>query len=563
MKPLDFLVSATLACVILVAGCSSETPPQTPGRAEPETGPPWFAETAVQRGIEFTHRSGHDGPHLMPEVPAGGGGLFDMDGDGDLDAYLLQSGSLTRAEARMPGNRLFENLGDGRFEDVTEGSGVEQSGYGMGLACGDYDNDGDVDLYVTNYGANAMLANQGDGTFRDVTAVAGVGNEEWGSSAGFFDYDRDGDLDLFVVNYVHWTPETELECYNQMGALDYCGPKNYEAPSMDVLFRNEGDGTFTDATAAAGIDQAFGNGLGFAFGDFDSDGWLDIFVANDGTLDQLWVNQKDGTFTDQALIRGCAVDLEAGVPKAGMGVTIGDIDDDGDLDLMVCNLVDESDSVYRNEGTHFTDVTARAGLGRVSRHYTRFGMGWVDFDNDGRLDLYQSNGRVMRRADVFGEDPFAEPNLLFRGVEGGKFVEVLPRGGTAEELYFTSRAAAFGDIDDDGAVDVLVVNRDGPAQLMHNVTAERGNWIRFRVVEEHGRDAEGAQLSLSAEGRTMRRDVRSGFSYLACNDPRVHFGLGDTVEVGDVTVRWVDGTTETFGPFDAGSDFVLTRGAGR
>ena len=562
MRPAAPVCAAVVLSVALAAACAGNSP--TPrARETGQSGRPWFEEVAAERGIVFSHRTGYDGPHLMPEIPSGGGGLFDMDGDGDLDAYFIQSGSLTKPEARMPGNRLYENVGGGLFEDVTEGSGAEDAGYGMGVACGDYDNDGDVDLYVTNYGPNVMLENRGDGSFRDVTVTAGVGHEAWGSSAGFFDYDRDGDLDLFVVNYVHWTPETELDCYNQMGALDYCGPKNYEAPSMDVLYRNDGGGTFTDVTVEAGIDKAFGNGLGFAFGDFDADGWLDIFVANDGVLDQLWVNQGDGRFLDQALVRGVAVDLEAGVPKAGMGVTTGDIDNDGDLDLMVCNLVDESDSVYRNEGTHFKDVTARAGLGRVSRHYTRFGMGWVDFNNDGRLDLYQASGRVMRRANVFGDDPFAEPNLVFRGVEGGKFEEVLPRGGTAEELYFTGRAAAFGDVDDDGAMDVMVVNRDAPAQLMRNIVPDRGNWIRFRVLEEHGRDAEGAYLTLDVAGTAMRRDVRSGFSYLACNDARVHLGLGEADRVDEVVVTWVDGATDRFGPFDAGADFVLRRGEGR
>ncbi len=532
--------------------------------ADPPAGAPaWFEEMAAQRGIDFIHRSGHEQDHLIPEAVSGGGGFFDMDGDGDLDVYLVQSGSLTRPAARLPGNRLFENLGDGRFRDVTAGSGAEDAGYGMGLACGDYDNDGDVDLYVTNYGPNRLLANAGDGTFRDVTDAAGVGHGGWGSSAGFFDYDRDGDLDLFVVNYIHWSVETELECYNQMGAVDYCSPKNYDSPAADVLYRNNGDGSFTDVTVQAGMNRGFGNGLGFAFGDFDADGWLDVFVANDGLVDQLWINQGDGTFKDEALLKGCAVDLEGGVPKAGMGVATGDIDDDGDLDLMVCNLVDESDSVYRNEGTYFTDVTSRAGLGRVSRHFTRFGVGWVDFNGDGSLDLYQANGRVRRAAELYDEDPFAEPNLLYEGAPDGRFSEVLPRGGTAPILYAASRGAAFGDVDNDGGVDVLVINRDAPAYLLVNVVPQRGNWIRFRVLEQHGRDAEGAQLSLTVGGRTLRRDVRTGYSYLACNDPRVFFGLGEADRVETVRVRWVDGSDERFGPFEAGRDVVLKKGAGR
>lgn len=535
------------------------------GAAEPVAskstdGAPWFEEVARSRGLQFDHRPGHHERHLMPEVPSGGGGLFDMDGDGDLDAYLIQSGSLTDASLRRPGNQLFENLGDGTFRNVTEGSGADDEGYGMGAACGDYDNDGDVDLYVTNYGRNTMLRNDGEGRFTDVTEQSHVGDDSWGASAGFLDYDRDGDLDLFVTNYVNWSEETELECYNQMGGLDYCSPLNYDAPAMDTLYRNEGDGTFTDVTEAAGINAGFGNGLGYVFGDFNGDGWLDIFVANDGLSDQLWVNQHDGTFIDEALIAGCAVDLEGGVPKAGMGVTAADLDGDGDLDLMVCNLTDETDSVYLNEGEYFTDVTARSGLGTVSRHFTRFGLGWVEFNNDGYLDLFQANGRVMRRAEVFSDDAFAEPNLVFRGMPGPRFDEVLPRGGTRELLVATSRAAAFGDVDQDGGLDILVVNRGGPAHLLRNVVPDRGNWIRIRVLEEHGRDAEGARVRVRFGEQTAWREVRAGFSYLACHDPAVHLGLGRETEVQEIEVHWVDGGTQSFGPFQGSRTVTLRRG---
>ena len=541
----------------LASGCGGVDP--SPGAAAANEA--WFAEVAHERGLDFVHRTGHTTRFFMPEAPPGGGGLFDMDGDGDLDVYLVQSGSLTDPAARLPGNRLYENLGDGTFRDVTVGSGAEDDGYGMGVACGDIDNDGDIDLYVTNFGANVLLLNDGTGRFTDVTESAGVGHSGWGSSAGFFDYDRDGDLDLFVVNYVHWAMETEIDCYNAKGGPDYCSPLNYGAPAMDVLYRNNGDGTFTDVTREAGMDRGFGNGLGFVFGDFDGNGWLDVFVANDGLVDQLWSNQGDGTFEDTALLAGCAVDMEGGVPKAGMGVTAGDIDEDGDLDLMVCNLIDESDSVYRNDGRFFTDITSRSGLGTVSRRFTRFGMGWVDFDNDGLFDLYQANGRVMLAADSYVEDGYAEPNLLFRGLPDARFEEVLPRGGTATPLYGTSRAAAFGDIDGDGGMDILVVNRDGPVHLLHNRVPKRGAWIRFRVLEAHGRDAEGAEVRVRFGDRELRRDVRAGFSYLACNDPRVHVGLGAATQVEEVEVRWVDGGVDRFGPFDADRDHVLRRPA--
>ena len=529
------------------------------GRAGPDPPAPWFEEVARSRGLVFEYRSGHAKRYLFPEIMGGGAALFDMDGDGDLDAYLVQGGSLTGPRAAQPGNRLFRNRGDGTFEDATAGSGAEDGGYGMGVAAGDYDNDGDVDLYVTHVGPNLLLRNEGGGRFVDVTSRAGVGHPGWTTSAAFVDYDRDGDLDLFAANYVRWSPQADIECFNNLQQPDYCSPRTYQAPAMDVLYRNDGDGRFTDVTEALGLGAAFGNGLGVAAADFDGDGWPDLFVANDGTLNQLWINQQGRGFVDQALLRGCASDQE-GLAKAGMGVSVADIDDDLDLDLLIGNLNAESDSLFRNSGRFFSDATAGAGLGLASRSFTRFGLGWIDFDNDGRLDLFEANGRVMMQASSVGPDPFAEPSLVFQATAEGRFVERLPRGGTAAPLAATSRAAAFGDVDNDGGVDILVVNRDAPAYLLHNVVAPRGHWIAFRVLEEHGRDAEGAQLVLSVAGHRRRRDVRAGYSYCASNDPRVHVGLGAATRVDDVSVRWVDGELESFGAFDADRIVELRRG---
>ncbi|MCH8824313.1 MAG: CRTAC1 family protein [Planctomycetes bacterium] len=497
----------------------------------------------------------------MPEMSCSGGALFDMDGDGDLDVYLVQSGSLTSKENPGGGNRLFRNNGDGDFEDVTEGSGTDDRGYGMGVAAGDYDNDGDVDLYVTNVGPDVLLRNEGNGHFIDVTLAAGLGDPSWGSSAGFIDYDADGDLDLFLLNYMNWSIENELECYNAHGTLDYCGPTNYNAAARDTLYRNNGDGTFTDVTTAAGFDAAFGYGLGVAYGDFNSDGHLDIFVSNDSVMNQLWISQGDGTFKDEALFRGCALD-ESGMAKAGMGIHASDVDDDGDLDVLLVNLLDEADSFYRNEGDYFADQTAAWGMGLASRPFTRFGVGLVDFDNNGYLDVYQSNGGVAMSSESPTDDPFAQENMLFRGAENGRFSEVLPRGGTSNRLIHTSRAAVFGDINNDGAVDILVVNRDGPVYLLKNIVKDRGNWIRFRVIEEHGRDALGATVTLKLGSRNIRREVQSTYSYLAANDPRVHIGLGDHDTVSAVKVHWLDGTTELFGNFEAGQTIVLERSKG-
>jgi hypothetical protein len=308
-----------------------------------------------------------------------------------------------------------------------------------------------------------LLRNDGSGIFEDVAADAGVGHEGTGTGVAFVDFDHDGDLDIYVANYVDWSPGIEFPCFNWKGTEDYCKPTSYERPGGDVLYRNEGDGTFTDVSEQAGVRAFLATGLGVVCGDFSGDGLIDIFVANDGMRDLLWVNLGDGTFRDAALEAGCAYDNQ-GLAKAGMGLTVADIDDDGDLDLLVCNLGGESDSLFlNNDGTFFVDSTLTAGLGVASRPFTRFGMGWIDFDNDGHLDLYQSSGRVERKGHTFADDPYAEPNLLLRGGPGPRFTEVEPAGGTAQPLVHASRAAAFGDIDDDGGVDVVVVNHDGPA----------------------------------------------------------------------------------------------------
>ena len=552
-----------VAAGLLTIGCNSG---EKPGSNAAETAPPrdgtepWFREAAMERGIDFVHESGHGEHYLMPEIMAGGAALFDMDGDGDLDAYLVQGGSLRGAPRHF--NQLYRNDGSGRFENATAGSGSGDGGYGMGVASGDYDGDGDTDLYVTNVGANALLRNDGLGSFTDVTAPARVGDRSWGAGAAFLDYDGDGDLDLFAANYIDWSLEGRKECANSLGGPDYCSPRDYDAPARDLLYRNNGDGTFDDVSAAAGLDAAFGNGLGVVCGDFDGDGRTDIFVANDSVMNQLWMNRGDGTFADEALLRGCALD-ESGIAKAGMGVSAVDVDDNATLDLLVVNLESETDSFYRNQGTYFTDATAAAGLAWGSHLYTRFGVGILDFDNDGRLDLYAANGRIDRGSSTVGAgDAFAEPNLLFSGMPDGRFEEVLPRGGTSELLVATSRAAAFGDVDDDGGIDVLVVNRDAPAHLLLNRAPARGGWIAFRVLNERGGDALGAVVTFAVGDSEKTREVRTAYSYLAANDPRIHVGLGAAGGVFEVVVRWPGGRSESFGAFEGDRTVTLRQGSG-
>lgn len=551
-------------CALGASACGSSTPAPSGANAStgtPAAATPWFEDIAASAGLTFMHRSGHEGSiYRLPEIMGGGAALFDMDGDGDLDALLVQSGTLG-AEDRGPRHQLFRNDGRGHFADATAGSGVDVAGYGMGVATGDYDNDGDVDVYLTNLGTNVLLQNDGRGVFTNVTARAGVAGSGWSTSATFFDAEADGDLDLFVTRYLAWEPGRERQCFSLTGRVDFCSPKNYDAPTSDLFFVNNGNGTYTDASATAGITTARGNGLGVIADDVNADGRPDLFVANDGTPNHLWLNQGGARFTDVALARGVAIDQD-GAPKAGMGVHAADVDDDGDNDLLVMNLDTESDSFFRNDGAFFADATNMVGLRVASRRYTRFGLAMMDFDNDGRLDLYEVNGRVGLQGETFANDPYAEPNLLFRGVAGAKFDEVTPRGGTSVPLIATSRAAAFGDIDNDGGVDVLVANRDGAPYVLRNVVAARGHWAQFAVTTAQGRDALGARLTVTAAGRTWRRDVRSGYSYLAANDPRVHLGVGAATGIDSVDVTWPGGTVERFGPFGVDAVVTIRQGSG-
>ena len=539
-----------LASAVVLCACS------------PRNAPAWFADEAAERGIDFRHISGADGRYLLPEITGSGAALADLDGDGDLDIYLVQSGSLEPSASRHV-DRVYINSGDGHFELGAVPPGAH--GYGMGVAAGDYDNDGDVDLYVTNVGPNVLLRNEGDAKFESVAAAAGVNEPGWGASAAFLDFDADGDLDIYLANYIRWSEAAELECY-MAGVRTYCPPQNYTAPAPDVLFRNNGDGTFTDVSREAGLKLKFGNGFGVVGADFDGNGLTDVFVANDMTVNQLWLNQGDLRFAESALLWGCGVD-EYGQAKAGMGVAAADIDNDADPDVLVVNLEGQTDSLFLNQGAWFDDATASFGLAITTRKHTRFGVALADFDNDGHLDIFEANGRVALAETQSGDrrwttdDLFAEPNMLHRGTSEG-FELVEPAGGVSAPLVHTSRGLAVGDVDDDGGLDLVVVNRDAPPYLLMNRVPNRGNWIRFRVIARQGRAAHAATVSLQVEGQPRHRDVQPAASYLSSNDPRVHFGLGAATRVTDVVVSWPDGETEAFGDFDAGQTVSLRQDEG-
>ena len=546
----------TTLLTLVLAACSEQTTVTVDGSSDA-----WFSEEAVIRGITFHHQTGFAGRHLLPEIVGSGAALADFDGDGDLDAYLVQSGSLYDLEPGVErlANRLYINRGDGFFEEAENANGAGDQGYGMGVAVGDYDNDGDVDLFVTNVGPNVLYRNDGHGNFEDVSIQAGVGDPGWGTAAAFVDLDGDRDLDLFHANYINWSEVTELQCFIS-GVPTYCPPQNYQSAAVDRLFRNNGDGSFTDISLEVGLNRAFGNGFGVVTGDFDRDGNIDIFVANDMMVNQLWLNRGSFQFDEEAMLRGVAVD-EYGVAKAGMGVASGDIDDDGDVDLLVVNLQGQTDSFFRNEGDYFVDATSALGLASSSRRYTRWGVTLTDFDNDGRLDLYEANGRVDP-STAYTNDLRAEPNVLFRGTANGKFVEIDPKGGTKQALIHSSRGTAVGDVDNDGGLDLLVVNRDGPAYLLMNRVPKRGNWIRFKVLLREGRDAYGALVTAMVGANKINRRVQPEGSYLDSNDPRVHFGLNNQLRIRDVEVLWPSGETEVFGEFEAGHTVHLREGEG-
>ena len=550
------------------------------------TGPasegPVFVDVAPAAGIDFKHFNGMTGHFTIAEITGQGAGLVDYDGDGDLDVYLVQGQLLGKSmseavfpwrESSPPTDKLYRNdlvvLKDGtrklRFTDVTSASGIASDGYGMGVATGDFDNDGHVDLYITNLGPNHLYRNRGDGTFADVTAASGVDDPRWSTCAAFVDYDRDGDLDLFVSNYVDFETAPTRECYANSSARDFCGPDAYN-PVPDRLFRNRGDGTFEDVTIAAGVNKEFGAGFGVVAADYDSDGWIDIYVANDGDPNQMWLNNGDGTFRNEALWAGAAIN-SAGKAEASMGVDADDFDEDGDDDIFMTHIMEETNTLFVNDGSGlFEDRTAAAGLASISLGKTGFGTGWFDFDNDGWLDLLVLNGAVralaerVRAGDAY---PLGQPNHLLRNTGKGKFEVASDRAGKSFPLIEVSRGAAFGDLDNDGDTDVLVSNNNGPARLLINQIGADSHWLGLRLLVEDGsRDAFGARVEvIPAAGQNRRRRVRTDGSFCSSRDPRVLVGLGAGTGIKEVRVTWPDGSKETWRQLSIDTYTTLRQGS--
>jgi hypothetical protein len=603
---------AFLALSLAIGECHGETPSVGVSTADLAEFGGAFAEVAERSGLDFVHFNGMSGEFYLVEIMGSGAALFDCDNDGDLDAYLVQGAMLGPGKSlddalfppadrvSPPRDRLFRNelaIGaDGsrllRFVDATEESGIVATGYGMGVAAGDFDNDGWIDLYVAEYaGPNQLWRNRGDGTFEEVAASSGVQDERWSTSVAWVDFDRDGWLDLYVCNYVEYALEPQPKCLTPGLGEDYCGPLRF-FPQEDSLFRNRGDGTFEDVAPRAlrppegiaaeslgvplprdadlffhqanaggtgrggrmtAVDLLLSTasaGLGVSCGDLDGDGWPDLYVANDNLPNFLWLNGRDGSFRNAAIEMGCALNAD-GKPEGSMGVDSGDFDNDGDDDLFMTHTVGQKNTIYANQGEGvFEDATRRYALDKPSIPFTGFGSAWIDYDNNSWLDLFVANGdvRVIPELRAAGDPyPLHQRNQLMRNQSGKKFVDESRAGGDAFKLSEVSRGAAFGDVDNDGDADILVTNNNGRARLLLNLVGTEQPWLGLRLVSKEGRDALGARVEVRRrDAPSLWRRARQDGSYLCSLDPRVLVGLGNDPDLLELIVAWPDGALEAW-----------------
>jgi hypothetical protein len=540
-----------------------------------------FTDRAKEAGIDFVHFNGASGFHYYPETMGSGVALFDYDNDGDLDIFLVQGAVLgsdasqTLYTPQLPlRGRLYRNDSvhnlDGtctlKFVDVTEQCGIRAEGYGMGVAAADFNNDGWVDLYITNFGHNQMWRNNGDGTFTDVTAESGTDVPGWSICASFFDYDRDGWLDLFVANYVDFRFTNLPKCLSPSGAPDYCSPLAFN-PLPNRLFRNRRNGTFEDVTTRSGIGSEFSASMGAICADLNGDGWPDIFISDDLRPNQLWINQHDGTFKNEALIAGCALDPD-GSPQSSMGADAGDLLGHGVEDLVVATIGGQHADLFANDGKGwFEDLSYKSGLASATRRYTGFSIGMLDYDNDGWLDLFIVNGAVRTIEDEARKGsryPYAEPNLLLHNNGKGQFEDVSSSAGSTFSSLQVGRGAAFGDIDNDGGIDVVVVNNSGPARLLINNVGRRKPWIGLRMVgDKYHRDMLGTRVAVFRRGAPpLWRRVHTDGSYCSSSDPRIVFGLGDAPEITKVQAHWISGRVEEWTDLPLGKYTTLREGSG-
>jgi tetratricopeptide (TPR) repeat protein len=546
IAPVDVEPAVALSSPVLKAAARSplKTAVQVDSTRPPPGSQPEFREIATEVGLDHRYEPGATPKLFIGDTMGGGVGLIDYDGDGRLDVYFVNGCALPYDHGSPPApNRLFRNRSDGTFEDVTVRAGVAGRGYGMGCTVGDYDNDGHDDLFVTGLDRTVLYHNRGDGTFDDVTARAGVGSSRWTTAAGFGDLDRDGDLDLVVVSYVEADPTRPLECRDRYDRLIHCQPERFPA-QLDHLYRNNGNGTFTDVSKEAGIEVADGKGLGLAIADFDADGLLDLFVANDGTPNFLFRNLGRLRFEEVGIASGAGYN-GAGLSTASMGVVAEDLNGDGRIDLFHTNFIDQTNTLRLNlGGGQFADRTLAANLAAASRTNTGFGTVALDADNDGLLDLFVANGHTDDQP--WFNTPMAQRPQLFLGRERGRYELAGPEASPYFSVPVVGRGVAAGDLDNDGRVDLVVVHRDAPAALLSNRT-HGGHWLGARLHgTRSGRTPVGASLTCQAGGRSQVRWLTSGTGYLSSSDPRLWFGLGGSSRIDRLEVHWPSGASQSW-----------------
>jgi hypothetical protein len=568
----------------LLAGLlSSQTAPQKPPAAPAKTsqisakkprtipaGVPTFRDIAAQARLTASHISSAE-KHYVIESMSGGIGLFDCDNDGKLDIVMVNGSTVDRyrQEGGDPLVSLWHQDADLKFTDITQRGGLTRKGWGMGVAVADFDNDGNLDLFVTSYGGNALYRNKGNCTFEDVTDKAGVRGGGFSTGAAWADYDRDGYVDLFVSRYVH----VDMNSLPEFGSTKFCrfkgvpvqcGPWGMEGET-DLLYHNRGDGTFEEVSKIAGVsDPDKYYGLGATWGDYDKDGWPDLFVADDATPNHLYHNNHDGTFTDDAMVGGIAMNSE-GQALGSMGVTWGDYDRSGRLSMFITEFADQPNTLYRNQaGRGFEDVAMQSRLGQASLPLVGWGTSFFDMDNDGWLDLFVVNGHVYPQMDsVKGSAAYAEPMLLHRNLRNGTFEDVSKPAGLADMPLKSRRGAAFGDIANSGNIDVVVLNVGEPPSLLLNTNPSPNHRVLFRLIgTKSNRAAIGARLTVHAAGTTQFDEVRSGGSYLSQNDLRLHFGLSSAAKLDLVEVRWPTGKIESFKDVASGKIYAIVEGQG-
>ncbi len=573
LRPPHGLAAPLTLILAVISGC------QDVGSTSSPAGPILFQDVTSQVGLAFVQDAGPLGDYFMPQIVGSGAALFDYDNDGLLDIYLLNNAGPNSKST----NRLFHQEKDGGFRDASAGSGLDITGYGMGVAIGDINNDGWPDMLVTQYGGSRLFVNKGDGTFTDITRSAGLDLVLWGTSASFVDYDRDGWLDLVVVHYLDYGPDRP--CTDVGGRREYCPPQAFHG-TVSKLYHNLGGKSsrtpgdtsvrFEDVTIKSGLGKRPGNGLGIVCADFDGDGWPDILIANDRQMNYLWINRRDGTFLEEGLQRGVAYNAE-GQAQANMGVTIGDVDGDLRFDLFISHLTEETHTLCRQKASgRFQDVTAASGLAAPRWRGTGFGTVMADFDCDGAPDVAVVNGRVM-----YGKPPesaipgaeteagpfwshYADRNQLFLNDGQGKFLDISLANHPFCGRPGVFRGLACGDIDNDGALDLLATCIAGHARIFKNIAVPHGHWLMVRALDPTlHRDAYGAEVTIEASGKRFKRWLNPGYSYLCSNDPRLHFGLGQANHVEVIEVLWPNGDAEEFRDFKADQAIELRKGSGK